>query len=37
MNEELEKLRAAKGSDIVPYGAYDPPDSVSVPIRRSKS
>jgi MerR family transcriptional regulator/heat shock protein HspR len=36
MNEELAKLRAAKGSDIVPYGAYEPPDSVSVPIRRKQ-
>jgi MerR family transcriptional regulator/heat shock protein HspR len=41
MNEELEKLRAAKGGDIVPYGAYEPPTagkgSVSVPIRRKRT
>jgi MerR family transcriptional regulator/heat shock protein HspR len=40
MNAELAKLRAAKGGEIVPYGAYDQPgrgrDSVSVPIRRLK-
>jgi MerR family transcriptional regulator/heat shock protein HspR len=33
MTAELEKLRAAKGGEMVPYGVYD---SVSVPIRRGK-
>jgi MerR family transcriptional regulator, heat shock protein HspR len=40
MGEELEKLRAAKGGEIVPYGAYDPPSAkpgVKVPVRRAKS
>jgi MerR family transcriptional regulator/heat shock protein HspR len=41
MNEELERLRAAKGGEMVPYGAYEPPaakgeGSVTVPIRRKR-
>jgi MerR family transcriptional regulator/heat shock protein HspR len=40
MGEELERLRAARGGEIVPYGAYEPkpPEagSVNVPIRRKR-
>ena len=39
MNQELERLRAAKGGEMVPYGAYEAPSAdgtVSVPIRRGK-
>ncbi len=44
MTEELETLRAARGGELVPYGAYQPPEpgggdgapSVKVPIRRRK-
>lgn len=39
MNQELERLRAAKGGEMVPYGAYESPaadGTVSVPIRRGK-
>jgi MerR family transcriptional regulator, heat shock protein HspR len=37
MTEELERLRAARGGELVPYGAYDGKTKpVSVPIRRPK-
>ena len=43
MSDELERLRAARGGELVPYGAYEMPaaaggeePSVKVPIRRGK-
>ena len=40
MTKELERLRAARGGELVPYGAYEPGGDegerpVQVPIRRS--
>lgn len=41
MTDELERLRASRGGEIVPYGAYEsaiaPSRGVKVPIRRSGS
>jgi hypothetical protein len=37
MTEELERLRAARGGELVPYGAYESKTKpISVPIRRPK-
>ena len=41
MTKELERLRAARGGELVPYGAYEPGGGegerpVQVPIRRSE-
>ncbi len=37
MSEELERLRASLGGELVPYGAYESKTKpISVPIRRPK-
>jgi MerR family transcriptional regulator, heat shock protein HspR len=36
MEEEIERIRRAERAEIVPYGAYQPPQGIRIPIRRAK-
>jgi MerR family transcriptional regulator/heat shock protein HspR len=36
MDKELERVRRSLRAEIVPYGAYEPPKPVSIPIERKR-